>query len=163
MSLPLIILAAVSCVAGFIPFGEFVTWNRAPYHIHIDWVGVAIPSLCVATCAIALAAWLFAKKNDKPAKMKAALPALWQAANRRFYWDEIYMFVTHKIIFNGICRGIAWFDRHIIDGTMDAMASITQYCSLKIKGMQSGSVQTYVIWYFLGALLLAAITWICLL
>ncbi len=163
MSLPLIILAAVSCVAGFIPFGEFVTWNRAPYHIHIDWVGVAIPSLCVATCAIALAAWLYAKKNDKPAKMKAALPALWQAANRRFYWDEIYMFITHKIIFNGICRGIAWFDRHIIDGTMDAMASVTQYCSLKIKGMQSGSVQTYVLWYFFGALLLAAITWICLL
>ncbi|MDE6338696.1 MAG: NADH-quinone oxidoreductase subunit L, partial [Muribaculaceae bacterium] len=163
MSLPLIILALVSTVAGFIPFGEFVTWNRAPYHIHIEWVNVAIPSLCVAGCAIALAGWLYAKKNDKPAKMRAALPALWQAANRRFYWDEIYMFITHKIIFNCICKGIAWFDRHIIDGTMDALASITQYCSLKIKGMQNGSIQTYVLWYFFGALLLAAITWICLL
>ncbi|MBD5341118.1 MAG: NADH-quinone oxidoreductase subunit L [Bacteroides sp.] len=163
MSLPLIILAIVSTVAGFIPFGEFVTWNRAPYEIHIEWVNVAVPSLCVACCAIAFAAWLYAKKNDKPAKMRAALPALWQAANRRFYWDEIYMFVTHKIIFNGICKSIAWFDRHIIDGTMDALASITQYCSLKIKGMQSGSVQTYVLWYFFGALLLAAITWICIL
>lgn len=103
------------------------------------------------------------KKNEKPARMKAALPGLWKAANRRFYWDEMYMFVTHKIIFNGICRGIAWFDRHIIDGTMDALASMTQFFSLKIKGMQNGSIQTYVIWYFFGALLLAAITWICLL
>ena len=95
--------------------------------------------------------------------MKAAMPALWEAAHRRFYWDEIYMFITHKIIFNGICRGIAWFDRHIIDGTMDAMASMTQYVSVKIKGMQNGCVQTYVLWYFFGALVLAAITWICLL
>ncbi len=163
MSVPLIILAAVSCVAGFIPFGEFVTWNRLPYHIHIDWVGVAIPSLVIAACAIALAAWLYMKKNTKPAAMKNAFPVLWQAANRRFYWDEIYMFVTHKIIFNGICRGIAWFDRHVIDGTMDGLASMTQFFSLKIRGMQSGSVQTYVIWYFIGAVLLAAITWICLL
>ncbi len=163
MSLPLIILALVSCVAGFIPFGEFVTWNGAPYHIHIEWVNVAIPSLVVASCAIALSAWLYAKKNDKPAKMRAALPALWEAAHRRFYWDEIYMFVTHKIIFNGICRGIAWFDRHIIDGTMNGLAAVTQYVSVKIKGMQNGCIQTYVLWYFFGALLLAAITWICLL
>ena len=163
MSVPLIILAAVSCVAGFIPFGEFVTWNRLPYHIHIDWVGVAIPSLVIATCAIALAAWLYMKKNTKPTAMKNAFPVLWQAANRRFYWDEIYMFVTHKIIFNGICRGIAWFDRHVIDGTMNGLAAMTQFFSLKIRGMQSGSVQTYVIWYFIGAVLLAAITWICLL
>ncbi len=163
MSLPLLILAAISCVAGFIPFGEFVTWNREPYHIHIEWLKVAVPSLIVAICAIAFATWLYAKKNDKPAKMRAALPGLWEAAHRRFYWDEIYMFITHKIIFNIICKGIAWFDRHIIDGTMDAMASVTQYCSLKIRGMQNGSVQTYVIWYFVGAVVLAAITWICLL
>lgn len=162
MSVPLIFLAAVSCVAGFIPFGEFVTWDRAPYHIHLD-MSVAIPSICVAVVAIAFAAWLYAKKNEKPSKMKVAMPVLWEAAHRRFYWDEIYMFVTHKIIFNGICRGIAWFDRHIIDGTMDGLAAVTQFASAKIKGMQSGNVQTYVIWYFFGALLLAAITWICLL
>ena len=160
MSLPLIILAAVSCVAGFIPFGEFVTYNGEPYHIHIE-TSVAITSISVAVVAILLAMWLYAKKNDKPAALKNAMPALWQAANRRFYWDEMYMFVTHKVIFNIICKGIAWFDRHIIDGTMDAFASITQWASVKIKGMQSGSVQTYVTWYLFGALLLAVINWIC--
>lgn len=162
MSIPLIFLAAVSCLAGFLPFGEFVTWNREPYHIHLD-MSVAIPSICVAVVAIAFAAWLYARKNDKPAKMKAAMPALWEAAHRRFYWDEIYMFITHKIIFNGVCRGIAWFDRHVIDGTMDGLAAVTQYTSAKIKGLQSGNVQAYVLWYFIGAVILAAITWICLL
>ena len=162
MSLPLLILAAVSCVAGFIPFGEFVTYNGEPYHIHIA-MNVAIPSICVAVAAIAFAAWLYAKKNDKPAKMKAALPGLWKAANRRFYWDEIYLFVTRKIIFGTICTFIAWFDRHIIDGTMDSFAYGTQYLSNKIKGMQSGNVQAYVAWFLAGAVVLAAITWICVL
>lgn len=161
MSLPLIILAAVSCVAGFIPFGHFVTYNGAEYNIHIE-APVAATSLTVAVLAIALAFVMYRKKNNLPTKVKNMWPALWTAANRRFYWDEIYMFITHKIIFNIICKGIAWFDRHIIDGTMDGMAAVTQWASVRIKGMQSGRVQTYVLWYFFGAVLLAAITWICL-
>lgn len=162
MSLPLIFLALVSCVAGFIPFGELVTWNGEPYHIHLE-ASVAATSIAVAVIAIALAAWLYYKENPKPARMKAALPGLWQAANRRFYWDEMYMFVTHKFIFGIICKSIAWFDRHVIDATMDGFAKITQKTSYAIRGMQSGSIQTYVVWYFLGALALAIITWLALL
>ena len=119
MSIPLVFLAAVSCVAGFIPFGHFVTWNREAYDIHLDPV-IAVSSVVIALCAIALAWRMYRKENDLPAKFKNALPALWDWCAHRFYWDELYMFITHKIIFNGICRPIAWFDRHIIDGTMDA-------------------------------------------
>lgn len=162
MSVPLIFLAAVSCVAGFIPFGELVTWNGLPYHIHIE-ASVAATSLIVAVIAIAFAAWMYYKDNPKPARLKAAFPGLWQAANRRFYWDEMYMFVTHKFIFGIICKSIAWFDRHVIDATMDGFAKITQKTSFAIRGMQSGSIQTYVLWYFLGAVALAIITWIALL
>ncbi|MCM1369371.1 MAG: NADH-quinone oxidoreductase subunit L [Candidatus Amulumruptor caecigallinarius] len=162
MSLPLIILAAVSCVAGFIPFGKLVTFNGEPYNIELE-LPVAITSIAVAVAAIVLATVMYARKNPVPSKIRQAVPGLWTAANRRFYWDEIYMFVTHKIIFNIICRGIAWFDRHIIDGTMDALAAMTQYFSVKIKGMQNGSVQTYVTWYILGAIALSVITWICIL
>lgn len=161
MSLPLIILAAVSCVAGFIPFGEFVTWNGVPYHIHIE-PAVAATSLVVAVAAIALATVMYAKKNPLPEKFKNVCPALWEAAHRRFYWDEIYMFITHKIIFGIICKSIAWFDRHVIDATMDAFATVTQKTSYAIRGMQSGSIQAYVAWYIAGAVVLAAITWLCL-
>lgn len=162
MSVPLIFLAAVSCIAGFIPFGELVTWNGLPYHIHIE-ASVAATSLIVAVIAISFAAWMYYKENPKPARLKAAFPGLWQAANRRFYWDEMYMFVTHKFIFGIICKSIAWFDRHVIDATMDGFAKITQKTSFAIRGMQSGSIQTYVLWYFLGAVALAIITWIALL
>ncbi len=163
MSLPLIILAAVSCVAGFIPFGKLVSWNGEAYDFmaHFDW-SVAAVSLTIAVLAIALATVMYRKENELPAKFKNALPALWRWCFHRFYWDELYMFITHKIIFNGICRPIAWFDRHIIDGTMDSFATITNKASELIRPLQSGQIQYYVLIYLVGAILLGAITALCL-
>ncbi len=163
MAVPLVFLAAVSCVAGFIPFGKLVSWNGEPYTIHIDWLGVAIPSIVIAVGAIALATVMYRKKNALPDKLASTFKGLWTAAYHRFYWDELYMFITHKIIFNGICRPIAWFDRHIIDGTMDGFAWIAQRLSITIRPLQSGSVQGYVYVYLFGALLLGGITAACVL
>ena len=95
--------------------------------------------------------------------MANATRTLHTAAYRRFYIDEIYLFVTHKIIFKCICAPIAWFDRHIIDGTMDMFANVTQWVSARIKGLQSGYIQSYVWILLMGTLLIAAITICCLL
>ena len=157
MTAPLVFLAAVSCVAGFIPFGHLVTWNGAPYTIHLDW-SVAIPSVIIAVCAIALATFMYKKENPLPDRVAKATGKLWTAAYNRFYWDEIYLFITHKIIFNCICRPIAWFDRHIIDGTMDGFAWVAQRLSIAIRPLQSGNVQYYVWVYISGALLLGVVT-----
>ena len=164
MSLPLIILAAISCVAGFIPFGKFVTWNGEPYDFmaHFDW-SVASVSLAVAIIAIALATVMYRKENSLPEKFKNALPNLWRWCHHRFYWDELYQFITHKIIFNCVSRPIAWFDRHIIDGTMDSFATMTNKASEFIRPLQSGQIQYYVWIYLIGALLLGGVTLICLL
>ena len=161
MKIPLVFLAAVSCVAGFIPFGHLVTWNRMPYDIHLDpWI--ACSSVAIAICSILLAARMYRSKNPIPEKMKNAMPTLWDWCHHRFYWDELYLFITHKIIFNGICRPLAWFDRHIIDGTMDSFATVTNKLSRVIAPMQSGQVQMYVFIYIIGALLLGGITVLCL-
>ena len=164
MSLPLIILAAISCVAGFIPFGKFVTWNGEPYDFmaHFDW-SVASVSLAVAIIAIALATVMYRKENSLPEKFKNALPNLWRWCHHRFYWDELYQFITHKIIFNCVSRPIAWFDRHIIDGTMDSFATMTNKASEFIRPLQSGQIQYYVWIYLIGALLLGGVTVVCLL
>lgn len=170
MTLPLVILAAISCVAGFVPMGNLVTWNGHEMFDHVnfftnlgalDW-SVAGISLAVAIVAILIATKMYKTENDLPAKMKSALPRLWDWCYHRFYWDELYMFITHKIIFGCISKPIAWFDRHIVDGTMDGFAYCTQKASEAIKGLQSGNVQTYVWFYLVGALLLGAVTAICL-
>ena len=171
MTLPLVILAVVSCVAGFVPFGNLVTWNGHPMNEtagfltnlgNLDWT-VASVSLLVAIAAIALATKMYKSENGLPAKMRKAFPNLWNWALHRFYWDELYIFITHKIIFNCICRPIAWFDRHIIDGTMDSFAWMANKASFAIRGLQSGSIQMYVWVYLLGALLLGAVTTVCIL
>ncbi len=163
MTIPLVFLAAVSvCCGWMVPFGELVTYDGHEYHIHIDW-SIASMSLVVAFAAIGLAAWLYMKKNDKPARMADSCRWLWTAANRRFYWDEIYLFVTRRIIFDGICKPIAWFDRHIIDGTMNGLAYVTNSLSGAIKGFQSGKVQMYIWWYLVGAVVLGIITAVCVL
>ena len=162
MSFPLIFLALVSIVAGFIPFGEFVTFDGHEYQIHIDW-SVAGMSMGIAILSICFAAWLYLKKNDKPTRMADSCRWLWTAANRRFYWDEIYLFVTRRIIFDGICKPIAWFDRHVIDGTMNGLAFVTNKASYAIRGFQSGKVQMYIWWYLIGAVLLGIITAVCVL
>ncbi|MCM1110019.1 MAG: NADH-quinone oxidoreductase subunit L [Clostridium sp.] len=161
MNIPLIVLALISVVAGLVPFGKFVTWRGHEYIIHLDWTIAGI-SLAVAVVSILLATKLYARRNDAPKRMADSCRWLWKAAYRRFYWDEIYMWVTHRVIFNLICRPIAWFDRHIIDGTMNGFAFVTNKTSWAIRGFQSGSIEWYVWVYLVGALLLGAITAVCL-
>lgn len=161
MTFPLIFLALVSIVAGFIPFGEFVTANREAYEIHLDWT-VAGTSLVIAVCAIALATVLYRKENEIPTKMADACRGLWTAAYKRFYMDELYQFITHKIIFACISRPIAWFDRRIIDGTFDLLANLTNSASYAVRKLQGGTIQWYVWVYIIGAAALAVITLICL-
>lgn len=152
MTLPLVFLAAVTCVAGFIPFGEFVSSDGAPYVIHIDR-SVAAVSLCVAAAAIALATWMYARDRQPVAdRLAATFSGLHRAAYRRFYIDEVYQFITHRVIFACISTPIAWFDRHVVDGFMNLLAWGANGAAWLIRDMQSGSVQRYCIWFLGGAL-----------
>ncbi len=153
MTIPLIFLAAVTCVAGFIPFGEFVSSNAAAYHIHLD-MKVAVASVCLAVVAIVIATRMYKGERTVSDKPAGSFKGLYVAAYRRFYIDEIYQFVTHKIIFNGISKPIAWFDRHVVDGFMNSLAWAANVTSNKIKGLQSGAVQQYAIVFLGGALAL---------
>ena len=84
-------------------------------------------------------------------------PRLHQAAYRRFYLDEVWMFVTHKIIFRCFSTPIAWFDRHIVDGTFNFMAWGANEAGESIRPWQSGSVRSYAIWFLTGAVALTLI------
>ena len=161
MTFPLIFLSLVSIVAGFIPFGDLVTWNREGLTTHINW-GVAGTSTVIAVGAIILATLLYRKENAVPEKMADSCRGLWTAAYKRFYMDELYQFITHKIIFACISRPIAWFDRRIIDGTFDMLANVTNSASYAVRKLQGGSIQGYVWVYLAGAALLAVIAIICI-
>lgn len=157
MTFPLMFLAVVTCVAGFIPFGHFVSADGQAYDIHLDW-NVAGTSIVIAVGAIALATYIYMGERQPVADAAVEkLQKLHRWAYKRFYMDEVYQYITHRIIFAHISKPIAWFDRHVVDGFFNFLASGSHALSFRIRGLQSGAVQKYAYVFFVGILLLLAV------
>lgn len=157
MTLPLMILAAITIVAGWImPFGHFVSSNGHAYDIHLDTT-VATTSIIVAVVAILISTWMYAGKTQPVAEMlKKKFSRLHYAAYKRFFMDELWLFVTKKIIFRCISTPLAWFDRHVIDQFMNFMAWGTNAAGETAQPVQSGKIQTYTMWFLGGIIILTA-------
>ena len=157
MTFPLIFLAVVTCFAGFIPFGHFVSADNMVYDIHLDW-NVAGTSIIIAVASIFLATYMYiGERQPKADALAEKFQKLHRWAYKRFYLDEVYQFVTHRIIFAHISKPIAKFDRRIVDGFFNFLAWGTNGLSTAIRGFQSGSVQKYAFVFLLGTLALLAI------
>ena len=150
MCIPLIILAVISVFAGLIPFGHFVSATGLNYDIHLN-TRIAVTSVIVALIGIGLATYMYAPKKTPLADMLAKkMPRLHKAGLNRFYIDDIWQFVTHKVIFNSFSKPIAWFDRHCVDGFMNFLAWGTQEGGQSLRPWQSGDVRSYAVWFLTG-------------
>ena len=168
MTLPLIVLCVITVgvgvyttIAGFAgwggSFGSFVTASGAEYNIHFD-LQVAATSTIIAIISIALATYIYkGEKQPIADKLYRTFPKLHRAAYKRFYMDEVYMFVTHKIIFRCVSTPIAWFDRHVIDGTFDFLAWGANEAGETIRPWQSGDVRKYAVWFITGTVALTLV------
>ena len=169
MTLPLVVLSIITVgvgiyttLAGFglfegYSFGSLISADNQDYRIHFD-LSVASCSTIIAIISICLATYIFKGETQPIAvKMKSAFPRLHHWAYKRFYMDEVYQFVTHRIIFALISKPIAWFDRHVIDGFFNFLAWGANATSNGIKSLQSGRVQQYALVYLIGTIILIAI------
>lgn len=157
MTFPLMFLAVVTLVAGFIPFGHFVSADGQLYDIHLDW-NIAGTSIIIAVASIFLATYMYiGEKQPKADALAEKFGKLHRWAYKRFYLDEVYQYITHRIIFAHISKPIAWFDRHIVDGFFDFLAWGANSLSYSIRGFQSGSIQKYAYVFLLGTLILLAV------
>ncbi len=156
MTFPLLVLAFLSITAGFIPFSEFVTPDRSGFEAHLNYP-LAFIAIGVGLTGIVLA-WLFYKKeNDLADKFANGFGVFYKWTYHKFYFDEIYLFITKKIIFKRIAAPIARFDKKYVDGTMVGIGEKTVLASEKIKGVQSGKVQDYAFAFIAGAVSLAIV------
>ncbi len=154
MMMPLILLAVGAAVAGFIPFGHFVSSDGTKLETEFHLM-FSIAPVALGLAGIFIAMWMYKKQSDKPDKIASALSGLYKAAYHKFYIDEIYTFITQKIIFNLIGRPAAWFDKNVVDGLINATGNGTKDISESIKGLQSGKVQSYAIYFLAGVIGLA--------
>lgn len=156
MTFPLIFLAVLSIVVGMLPFSDYVTADRMGFEAHLNYPLAAIATF-VGLLGIILA-WVFYKNENTLSERYANFfGPLYIWAMNKFYFDEIYLFVTKKIIFKRVSAPIAKFDKKIVDGTMEGIGNKTVLTSNKIKGLQSGKVQDYALAFIAGAIILALV------
>ena len=154
--LPLLLLTVGAAAAGFIPFGHFVSADGAALESSFHPM-FSIAPVALGLVGILLAWRMYKKENSMPDKVAASFSGLYRAAYHKFYMDELYLFVTKKILFNLIGRPAAWIDKHIVDGMVNLTGNTTALISEKIKGIQSGKVQQYAIYFLVGAIGLAVL------
>ncbi|HEY1112975.1 MAG TPA: NADH-quinone oxidoreductase subunit L [Chitinophagaceae bacterium] len=156
ITLPLVLLAVGAALAGFIPFGEFVSSDGKALETHFH-LAFSIAPVALGLTGIGLAMWLYKKENERPDRVAASLSGLYTAAYRKFYIDEVYLFLTKKVVFNLIGRPAAWFDRNVVDGMVNYTGNTTQLVSERIKKLQSGKVQHYALYFLVGVIALAVL------
>jgi NADH-quinone oxidoreductase subunit L len=156
MTFPLIVLGLLSITAGFIPFSDLVTANKEAFEMHLNYPLAAL-AVGVGLLGIILA-WVFYKKENNLADRFAnGFGLFYKWAFNKFYFDEIYLFITKKILFKRVAAPIAKFDRKVVDGTMVGIGNATVKTSSKIKGLQSGRLQDYAYAFIAGVVVLALI------
>lgn len=152
MTAPLIFLAALSLVTGFIPFGHYLSSDTRPIDFPLQ-TPVAVTSVLVALLGIGIALYAYGRGLRPAFRRMAEQPnAFLVAAKNRFYIDRFYLFVTHRLIFQGLSSALAWFDRTVIDGCLYGLARGTENVARRIRFIQSGQLQTYALVLLIGTL-----------
>ncbi|MCG9970306.1 NADH-quinone oxidoreductase subunit L [Christiangramia crocea] len=154
MTLPLLILAFLTLIAGFVPFSELVTADKTGFEAHLNLPLAAI-AVGVGLIGIILA-WIFYKKeNDLATRFASAFGVFYKWTSHKFYFDEIYFFMARKVFFKSVAAPIAFFDKKFVDGTMEGIGNKTVLVSRKIKAIQSGKVQDYAFGFVAGVVIIA--------
>lgn len=169
MTFPLIFLSVITVGVGILTtLGGFLNWEWASFGSLISAAGtsytihfnpqIAATSTIIAIVAIGLATYIFKGETQPIAeKMYKTAPRLHRWAYKRFYMDEVYMFVTHKILFRFVSKPVAWIDEKIINGFIDFTAWGANEGGESIRNCQSGDVRHYAVWFITGAVTLTLI------
>jgi NADH-quinone oxidoreductase subunit L len=107
-------------------------------------------------------AWYMYGESDfsLAAQIRRRLEPVYVTVYNKFYIDELYLYITRQIIFRFVAAPIKWFDRHIVDGTMDLVGLVLQVSGRGVRLVQNGQLQFYlgetvvglVVLLFLGVL-----------
>jgi len=147
-------LLSIGAIAtGFIPFGKFVSSDNLPLETHVDLAFAALP-VCLSLLGISFAYYFFKKENSNAVRLSEKMGLFFRAAKQKFYIDEIYLFITKKVIFRFVAKPAAWIDKNIVDGFMNMLAKMTEVFSFSTATAQSGKLQSYAGWMLGGTLAL---------
>jgi NADH-quinone oxidoreductase subunit L len=168
MLVPLIILAVLSAVGGFVGihngfehFLEPVFGSEFPKTItessgNTEWLLMGI-SVLFAFTGLVLAYVLYVSRPYLPDKIAASMNGFYELVLNKYYVDEIYAKIFVKPLVDGSTK-ILWqgVDRKVIDDTVNNAADGARHVSDEVRHMQSGNVRSYAGWIASGAAVVIA-------
>jgi len=172
MTVPLIILAVLSVIGGFIGIPIIEGWNKfneflspvfslpaalaaakaseAGHHAVSFEVAMMLISMVIAGLGILLAYRLYIKNPRLPDRLAERYKAPYELIANKYWVDEIYnfFFVGPLIRFSVFLWRI--FDDILVDGTVNGVAAIVRGGSEIFKRLQTGYVQNYALSILVG-------------
>ena len=182
MTIPLILLAIPSVFLGLLlglPLGdstihqwlapvfqeaeELLALPEAQYQLFgIDGV-LIVASVAVASVGVALA-WRFFGVDIGPVRlssrpeavrsMTARLPFLYRASLNKWWFDDLYH-LLFIVIGGRIAAFLWWFDREVVDGTVNGIGRLTVGAGRELRLVQTGRVQNYALGIAFGLIVMA--------
>jgi NADH-quinone oxidoreductase subunit L len=159
MTVPLMILAALSVVGGVLILGDWIVHWLEPVvgeEEHALAVPVWVVSLAVvAVVAVGVAiAWLFVGRREVPESAPVRVSPVVKAARADLYGDAL-----NEAAFmrpgQYLTRSMLYFDNRGVDGTVTGLAALIGGSSGRVRRLQTGFVRSYALAMVGGALLVS--------
>ncbi|BBI36212.1 NADH-quinone oxidoreductase subunit L [Cohnella abietis] len=152
MTIPLIVLAVLAVVAGFIetPFnGWFGHWLLGGKEEHSVSGVVMVISSAVGLLGLYIGWLTYIKGTIRRDSVSSRFPGLVTLLERKYYIDELYHFVFVKPL-QGLGKALEFFDEYIVDGAVRLSGySVSALGRLNTR-LQNGQVQAYALTALIG-------------
>jgi NADH-quinone oxidoreductase subunit L len=170
MTVPLMILAFLSVVGGFIGFPIVEGWNKfseflapvlaqgapaeAAHHAVSFEVAMMLVSMAIAGLGILLAYKMYIKDPRLPDQMAQRYPVPYSLIAHKYWVDEIYdwVFVGPLVRFSVFLWKI--IDDVLVDGAVNGVAAVARGGSEVFKRLQTGNLQGYALSILVGVVLM---------
>jgi NADH-quinone oxidoreductase subunit L len=156
MTIPLMVLAALSALGGLMLAGGWITDWLAPvvgeheeHHLGVPAIVMSLIVLAVVLAGVAVA-WFLVGKRPIPKVAPTEVSVFTRAARADLYGDAFNDEVIVKPGVAGI-RGLAVFDRVVVDGAAEGTATVFAALSARFRLLQNGFVRSYALALLAGA------------
>lgn len=168
MTIPLIALAGLSALGGFLLLNDWIVDWLSPvvgeheeHHLAVPAIVMSLIVLAVVAVGVAIA-WLLVGRRPVPREAPTDVSVFTRAARADLYGDAVNDEVVIKPGSAGI-RGLAVLDRTVVDGAAEGTAAAFGGMSSRFRLAQNGYVRSYALSVLLGAALillaLLAVNW----
>jgi NADH:ubiquinone oxidoreductase subunit 5 (subunit L)/multisubunit Na+/H+ antiporter MnhA subunit len=122
-----------------------------------------LASVTIATLGMVLAWRLFGAdlgpiripgRPEQVRDLTARAPFLYRASLNKWWFDDLYH-LLFMVIGGRIAAALWWFDREVIDGTVNAVGGATVASGRGLRRVQTGRVQNYALGIAIGLIVMA--------